>query len=204
MEQTPIYSVDEFSEPIRDRVIEAARAVFWETAQQTDFSTQEERDAYEWRYFGYYLEGEPSSFMVAVDDGGATADYGVNADGGTADRGNSPTVLGYICGVTDTRNHPELYRVAPHIAVFDDLYGRYPAHLHINLTAASRGRGLGGALIGALETRVRRAGASGLHLVTSPDARNVTFYHRNGFTDRYERSAPEDPEAKMLLMGKTL
>lgn len=192
MGQPAIYSVDELAPNYRGPAIEAARAIFWETAQQTEFTTRKEREGYEWRYFGYYLEGERSLCLVANADRGASGD-----------RSPAPAVLGYICGVADTRSHPELYRVAPHIGVFDDLYIRYPAHLHINLTAASRGMGLGALLIRAFESRVHDAGAVGLHLVTSPDARNVSFYHRNGFTDQYERSAPDDPESKMLFMGKT-
>lgn len=200
MKPTATYSIDELAPTERSPVAEAARAIFWETAQQREFPTQQDRDGYEWRYFGYYLESEPGSFLVAVDGDGP----GRSGRGDGALSGTGAGVLGYVCGVADTRSHPELYRVAPHIAVFDDLYDRYPAHLHINLTAASRGMGLGGALIRALESRVRRAGAEGLHLVTSPDARNVTFYLRSGFTDRFERSAPDDPEAKMLFMGKVL
>lgn len=185
MGQPSIHSLDEIGSERRIAVIERARSIFWETAQQTEFSAQEDREAYEWCYFGYFIDAEPSAFFVAVGPG-ATKD-----------------VLGYICGVSNTRNHPELYRASPHIAVFDDLYDLYPAHLHINLTAASRGMGLGGALIRALESRLRRVGAVGLHLVTSPGARNVDFYHHNGFIDRYERSAPGDPDSKMLLMGKS-
>ena len=59
-------------------------------------------------------------------------------------------------------------------------------------------------MIAAFASRVREAGARGLHLVTSPGAANTRFYLRNGFTECYERSAAGNPEAGMLFMAKPL
>jgi GNAT superfamily N-acetyltransferase len=171
--------------------------VFWETAQQSTFASPAERAAYCYRYFGYYRDVAPQWFFLAVNppDGPSPASAGPH-------RGR---VVGYICGIDDTRAHPDLYRLASHIPVFDDLYGRYPAHLHINLSADSRGHGLGGRLSRALEDAVRAVGVPGLHLVTSPDARNVSFYRRNGFVDAFPRkSAPGLAAADLLFLGKSL
>jgi ribosomal protein S18 acetylase RimI-like enzyme len=146
-----------------------AEAVFWETASRTSFTDATELCKYRRMYFDYYWHAAPELFLLAVRDAEATAP--------------GLETLGYVCALADTRAHSELYQLAAHLSLFDDLYEMYPAHLHVNLTGASRGLGLGSRLIAALEERLRRADiqAPGLHLITSTEARNVPFYRRNGF-----------------------
>lgn len=181
-------SLAETRDDTRHRYLSDPEAVFWETANTTEFASATERSAFHWRYFGYYAAHVPWLFFVARTDQ------------------PEPEVLGYICGVADTRSHSELYRVAAHVAVFDDLYDAYPAHLHINLTAASRGLGLGGRLVAAFSAAVATEGAAGLHLVTSPGARNVSFYHRQGFVHAVERVLPTagEQDVPLLFLGKRL
>ena len=163
----------------------SARAVFWETATTTQFGSPAQRAAFERCYFGYYWDTEPELFLIAREPGGAA--------------------LGYICAVADTRVHRELYRIARHVPLFDDLYAAYPSHLHINLTATARGRGIGSDLIGTLQRRVSELGSPGLHLVTSPGARNACFYRRNGFVDAVQRDLNDQTRATaVLFLGKTL
>lgn len=60
--------------------------------------------------------------------------------------------------------------------------GVYPAHLHVNVTAAWRGRGLGRRLIEAYLSQLRGSGVRGVHLNTTD--RNVgacALYERMGF-----------------------
>ncbi len=166
--------------------------MFWETASVDSFESPADRNLFRYKYLEYYRDAAPELFLVAVAERTAPAEPDTAQDAG-------PVVYGYICGVADTREHRELYRVAAHIPVFDDLYEQYPAHLHINLTAASRGHGLGGRLITDLEERLRRDYRSrGIHLVTSEGARNVSFYRKNGFTVEVPRAmsdAPARPDA---------
>lgn len=178
--------VDGAASASSDRYYREAESIFWETASTQSFDSEVSRDAFRWRYFGYYTVHAPELFLLAIDA------YG--------------RVLGYICAVRDTRSHRELYTIASHIPVFDDLYDTYPAHLHINLGEASRGRGLGSLLIGELETRLARQGATGLHLVTSVGARNVRFYRKNGFEHAVERRLPDDADGgpPLLFLGKRL
>lgn len=174
----------------------AAEAVFWETANTTCFGSAEELLQFRRKYFDYYWHAAPELFLLALTE----------AEGGILDP-PGPGALGYVCAVADTREHPELSGLSDHIPLFADLYERYPAHLHINLTAASRGRGLGGRLIAALEERLRARGATGLHLVTDPDARNVRFYRKNGFRDEVLRSlslGEGGTSVPLLFMGTRL
>lgn len=178
------------------RLYAAAEAVFWETANTTCFGSAEELLQFRRKYFDYYWEVAPELFLPALTE----------AEGGTLDP-PGPGALGYLCAVADTREHPELFDLADHIPLFADLYERYPAHLHINLTAASRGHGLGGRLIAVLEERLRDRGIAGLHLVTDPGARNVGFYRKNGFRDEVLRSlSPADggDRLSLLFMGMRL
>lgn len=176
------------------------REIFWETAFQTEFDTREAEAGYEYKYLRWYWEKARDLLFVAE---GESARDGAERSTPVADvRASlsptaSHTVLGYICGVEDTRAHPDLAAAAAHIPLFNDLYDRYPAHLHINLTANARGRGTGALLIARFVTAVAECGANGVHLVTGVHARNVSFYRRNGFTDAVERSGA-------LFMGRSL
>ncbi len=178
--------VDGVTSASSDRQYREAESIFWETASTQSFDSEDSRSAFLWRYFGYYAVRAPELFLIAVDGG--------------------KRVLGYVCAVSDTRFHRELYAIASHVPVFDDLYDAYPAHLHINLGEASRGRGLGGVLIRNLESRLRRLGVTGLHLVTSAGARNVRFYRKNGFERAVERRLPggSDRDPPLLFLGKSL
>jgi GNAT superfamily N-acetyltransferase len=55
----------------------------------------------------------------------------------------------------------------------------YPAHLHINIDALFRGRGVGRQLTESYVADLRREGVSGLHLFCGPDP--LPFYLRLGF-----------------------
>lgn len=203
-----IQSVADLEPSLVAEACAGAEAVFWETAPDARDLQGRDRRRFLRKYFTYYLEVEPELFLVAFDEACGGEGVPVRDEPVT-----HPAVLGYICAVADTRCHPELYALADHLAIFDDLYDLFPAHLHINLTAASRGRGVGSRLIGELEQRLRQAGTPGLHLVTTVGKRNVRFYERNGFTRQFPRpQGDHSPGAGAqgsrseipLLMGKHL
>jgi ribosomal protein S18 acetylase RimI-like enzyme len=139
---------------------------------------------------GYYTDREPESAFVAVDGG---------------------AVLGYLLGCVDTRRAPspraailrQLWRrkllVRPGTAGFfwrsigdalrdphvpsgalDD--PRFPAHLHIDLLPAARGRGAGRGLVEAWLDRLRALGSPGCHLGTlAENTSAIRFFERMGF-----------------------
>ena len=58
----------------------------------------------------------------------------------------------------------------------------YPAHLHINLDAAARGRGLGRGLMAAYLDQLRQLGVPGVHLnTTSVNEAACRLYEKNGY-----------------------
>ncbi len=85
------------------------------------------------------------------------------------------TLAGYLVGALDEGSG------------FDDFAAaavEFPAHLHVNLAPEFRSRGIGADLIETFAKDAARAGARGMHVVTSSDARNVRFYERVGFRPR--------------------
>jgi GNAT superfamily N-acetyltransferase len=139
---------------------------------------------------GWYTDHEPESTFVA-DDGG--------------------DVVGYLAGCVDTARAPspreavvrQIVRrqlfLRPGTAGFfwrsllDTLKGgdvpsgeladpRWPAHLHINLLPAARGKGAGRGLIEAWLARLRGLGSPGCHLGTLAENRNgIAFFRSVGF-----------------------
>lgn len=118
-------------------------------------------------------------------------------------------VVGYVVATPDTDAFEEWFRnewwprcatryppPARHSTREDDIldyaYGRgpgvepygtdYPAHLHIDLLPEAQGRSWGRRLIERLETAMRDAGVTGLHLVAGRDNPGaLQFYPRVGF-----------------------
>lgn len=124
-----------------------------------------ERDAFRERWLGRYLLGGTDVVLLAL--------------------ASEDTVAGYLVGALED---PALQQRFADIGYFRtdfvDLTRRFPAHLHINLTARFRNQGIGARLIEAFADAARRAGAPGMHVVTGRGMRNVRFYQRCGFTER--------------------
>jgi GNAT superfamily N-acetyltransferase len=149
--------------------------IFWETSARQSFSSDEEKAAFRHQYLDAYLN---DVVFVAAE---------------------GERVLGYILCQLDTLAKKSEW--SPHLALFADLYEQYPAHLHINFRSDSRGAGLGSGLVKALEESLLRRNTRGLHLITAAEARNVSFYNKNGFSHQVAR---EWKSSALLFMGKTL
>jgi len=167
----------------------------------------------------YYPLYEPENGFVAADNAGAIVGYCI----GTADsrvqagrfrRCMLPRILLRALAVSWWR-HPESFRELVHFnrvnsmhGGLDDLYDRYPAHLHINLLPACQSRGAGSELLALFESRVRAAGARGIHLVTSErNLKALPFYRKHGYAP--ERTlAPglwsDAPDARAIVFVKDL
>lgn len=156
-----------------DMVVE----IFFESSSKKVFKSDTEKNDFLYKYLGFYKDKYPNIFLVALMD---------------------DKVLGYICGARDSKFENELYDFLPHYSLFEDLYEKFPAHLHINLSQNSRGLGVGSKLIEAFEEIVS---TSGVHLITGPKARNRSFYLKNNYTFECLR---EFRGLELLFMGKTL
>lgn len=138
----------------KQRVTPEIDAIFFEASNTKAFAGEAERRAFRERWLGKYLANEPQFAYVAVAGAGAVAGYLV---------GSLLEPVGF--------------------EAFANAAWEYPAHLHVNLAPQFRNRGIGARLIGAFARDALLAGATGMHVVTSADSRNVGFYTRNGFAE---------------------
>ena len=146
------------------------------TSSITNFSSEEARAKFLYKYFTMYHEKFTEFSLFAK-------------------RGNQ--VLGYCLGAPITDS--SFYSEQPHLEIFNDLYEAFPAHLHINLHPDSQSLGIGKLLIEKWEELAKNHGAVGMHIMTGVDARNKSFYLRQGFDHEIVRSFKGHP---ILFMGK--
>ena len=151
--------------PERHPVLVAqVEAIFWQTSART-FAPGPERDAFRERWLGRYMLGGSDVVLLALV-------------------GND-TVAGYLVGALENPAEQARFADIGYFRTdFAHLTPRFPAHLHINLAADFRSRGIGAQLIEAFAARARRAGAPGMHAVTGKGMRNLRFYARCGFVER--------------------
>ncbi|MEI6558395.1 MAG: GNAT family N-acetyltransferase [Rhodospirillaceae bacterium] len=161
--------------------VAALTGIFFETSSRTDFSSPGERQGFLERWTGFYLTRYPDEVWFWRD-----------ADG---------VLAGYLTGCRDSAGAAPLFDAVPGYPVFEDCFGAFPAHLHVNCRADRQNRGIGARLVEHFTARCRAAGLAGVHIVTAPTARNVGFYQRTGFTHQVTRNFGS---RSLLFMGRPL
>lgn len=146
------------SDPVRDGAVDR---IFFAASGTQSFQSDAARAAFRERWLGRYLDRYGEHAVLALD-------------------GNS-VPIGYLVGALEDPAQNALWSDIGYFDRLADLTAAYPAHLHINIDAGCRGRGIGAALIGAFVTHAATRGATGVHVVTGAQARNVGFYASNGF-----------------------
>jgi GNAT superfamily N-acetyltransferase len=156
-------------------------AIFFAASGTQTFESAEIRDAFRERWLGRYLTHDPDKVWLALDEAGH--------------------VIGYLAGSFDDPALAERFSDIAYFTEFAPLTARYPAHLHVNLTEAARGKGIGGRLVEAFCFRAMVAGSPGVHVVTGRGLRNVAFYQRLGF---HERGCAASNGRDVVLLGREL
>lgn len=141
-------------------VLEQVENIFFESSSLKTFSSPEKKAAFYKRWCGDYQSLYPQEFIIAME---------------------AEKVLGYLSGCSDSTKAANIIEV-PGFKIFQDLFGRFPAHLHINFHPDARGRGLGSLLVEHYKKILHDNNIVGLHLVTSPGVKNVSFYERLNFS----------------------
>lgn len=162
--------------------IQSIREIFFQTTARKSFKDDLERENFFHIWTDYYLMKEhPGKTLIAVSD---------------------DEIVGYLSYCTDSvlaKNHfqPNIksYRV------FEKHFRHYPAHLHINLSPKAQGLGIGSQLIDECVRALNRENITGVHIVTSPDSKNVNFYEKNNFLFQ---EAELFNGSKLLFMGRKL
>jgi len=172
-------------EPLGDDATPATLAeidrIFFAASLRKTFADTSEREAFKERWLGRYLVHDRAHAFVARTEGGSVA--------------------GYLVGCVDDPARAPRFQDHAYYAEVSDLAARYPAHLHVNLDAGWRSRGIGGRLIEAFASRAVQCGAGGVHIVTGASARNVNFYRRCGFEALRELNWMGSP---LVFMGHDL
>jgi GNAT superfamily N-acetyltransferase len=159
--------------------------IFFTSSAVQQFSDADARARFRERWLARYLEHYSESFFVALAR--------------DQDHAQTEKVIGYLAGcLRDPRNDP-LFADLAYYAAFAPLCDTYPAHLHINVAAEARSRGVGAALIAAFAAQCAAARLPGLHLVTGEGARNVRFYERCGFR---QLATTESNGKPVVFMGR--
>lgn len=156
----------------RAAALTALERIFFASSLRKSFADAAARAAFFATWTGWYVRKAPHDVLLWRDP-----DVGEWA--------------GYLTGCRDSAGAAALFETIPAYDRFADLFGRFPAHLHINIDEAFRGRGIGAALIEAFAANC----GTGLHVVTGAAARNRAFYRRCGFTYEAERKG-------LLFMGR--
>jgi GNAT superfamily N-acetyltransferase len=146
------------------RLLAQVEAIFFEASGRT-LAPGPEREAFRERWLGRYLLGGGDIVLLALE--------------------GSDRVAGYLVGALENpAEQPRFADIGYLRTDFAELCRRFPAHLHINLAPAFRGRGIGARLIETFAVRAATADATGVHVVTGEGMRNVGFYLRRGFLQR--------------------
>lgn len=162
-------------------LVAQVEAIFWQTSARS-FEPGPERDAFRERWLGRYLHGGSDVVLLAL--------------------AGETKVAGYLVGALENpAEQPRFADIGYFRTDFAGLMAAFPAHLHINLAAEFRSRGIGAQLIEVFAGHARRAGAVGMHVVTGKGMRNVRFYARCGFR---ERAAALWNGREIVLLGRAL
>ncbi|MEK6624154.1 MAG: GNAT family N-acetyltransferase [Bdellovibrionota bacterium] len=156
-------------------------AIFFQTSSVQNFSSIQVRTSFKDRWLTPYLQPDKSNEFFSI--------WVVMQE---------LKVVGYLTG----HSHTALFREKHDhlsLSLFADLHAAFPAHLHINMAPGQQGKGLGAALIQAYLQELQSQGIRGVHLVTGPQARNISFYRRQGFTMEYLRTSGG---SDLLFMGQ--
>ena len=161
-----------------DRAIDE---VFFQSSGTQVFASEAARAAFRQRWLGRYLQGAAQHAFVAITDDGEA--------------------VGYLVGGIVDPALDEASREIGYFRVLADVTALYPAHLHVNLAASYRNRGIGERLVEAFSGHASRHGARGVHIVTGTTARTVGFYRRCGFHEVREFDWSGRP---LVMLGRKL
>lgn len=175
-----ILKLNTISDPLEyQNTIEQIKWIFYASSSLKEFSSEERRVAFFKRWCGDYISLFPEHFYIMRE---------------------GQKVLGYLSGCIDSKAAETKLEV-PGYKVYSDLFDTYPAHLHINFHPDCRGRGLGSKLVDHYCEDLKKMNISGVHLITSTGAPNITFYQRLGFDHEVPRVANN---MTLVFMGKIL
>jgi GNAT superfamily N-acetyltransferase len=162
--------------------IEALKNILFLNAQSSVRTKAERRILFD-KYAAPYIETWPDDVFFSCDL-------------------KTKETLGYLIGCKNSLEAEALFSpLIGSYSLFSDQFKKFPAHLHMNTHPNFHGRGVGTFLVQEYIIDLKRAKSKGVHIVTSPEQRNVHFYAKNIFTNVLAR---EYNNKKLLFMGRSL
>lgn len=155
--------------------------VFFEASAAKTFADDAARRAFRDLWLTSYLTREPEHAYVACDVEGRA--------------------VGYLVGSFQDPARNERLAKLTYFADFADMTRDFPAELHVNVTEAARGQGIGARLIERFVEDASAAKVPGVHVVTGATSRNVSFYRRNGFS---EKGATKYKGTELVFLGRAI
>ncbi len=152
-------------------------SIFFQASTVQDFESAEVRAAFRETWLGRYLVSDADWFYVAM--------------------AGPHTVVGYLAGSIEDPARTMRFSDLGFYQDFADLTLGFPAHLHVNVDASQRDRGIGRDLIEVFVSDVTNVGVKGVHVVTDKASRNVRFYSRAGF--RELRHSDRDGKSRLFM-----
>ncbi len=175
-----IKRLNDYSPAKKREIISEVREIFFLSTSKKEFESDKHRDHFFKIWCGDYVDHFEDQFFIFEDE--------------------NQNVGGYLSACFDSQKAMNKLNV-PKYDVFSDLFSSFPAHLHINFHPRMRGLGCGSVLVGYVEKVLIQNNILGFHLVTSPDAKNVSFYKRLGFEEIIDRKIGD---YTLRFMGKKL
>ncbi|MGI9380622.1 MAG: GNAT family N-acetyltransferase [Methyloligellaceae bacterium] len=140
--------------------------IFFESSVRQDFESDADRIGFRNLWLDPYIQHYPHEIFIYEQPQG--------------------DVLGYLTGCSDSNAAAEIFSGPDFLRTIDFVYETYPAHLHINVRAECRNKGIGADLIEHYASHCRQLGLAGVHIVTARGARNTKFYNRLNFEQVHE------------------
>ena len=157
--------------------------IFFQTSSKQEFKSNDDKELFLYRYFGFYQENYPHLFFVGIHEKA------------------QDMPLGYICGMSNTFEDQALIELQPQTEFFSEVASKYPGHLHINVSPLFQGQGTGRYLMERFESALAEERCAGVHIITAPEAGNRIFYEKRGFDFELPKKINN---TRLLLMGKSI
>lgn len=161
-----------------ETTLNALDEIFFSSSVRQHFNDEGEMLIFRERWLGRYLRDHGEHAFAAIADG---------------------QLVGYVVGCLKNPNEIGGFEDITAYAALPDLVAQTPAHLHINVLAGWRSRGVGAHLIRHFAAHAAAQGCPAVHIITGRGGRNVGFYERNGFHTLFSGDATASPATRGLV-----
>ncbi len=150
--------------------------VFFLTSSKKEFNSDQDKEDFKEKWTKFYFEQAQEHVYFALV---------------------GEKIVGYLTGHPDSKSCNQLYKINPTYCYFEEMFEKFPAHLHINCHPKFVGQGIGRDLVNNFCEDLKKQGSSGTHIITLPDAGNTRFYDKVGFKHRVMKR-------NLLFMGREI